>query len=293
MSGYGWISFTTDYGLTDGFVAACHGVIARIAPGVRVIDIGHQVPPGDVTRGALLLAQTVPYLPAAVHLAVVDPGVGTARRPIAVETPSGVLVGPDNGLLPWAADTLGGAQRVVLLDNPELFLAPVRRTFHGRDVFAPVAAHLAAGLTVTAAGTPLDPADLVRLPDPVLRAGDGWVEAEVLGVDRFGNVQLAAGAAEFAALPESLDVAGVPGRRGETFGSVTDGVLVVFLDSADHLAVAVNGGSAAHLLRLTPGDVLRLAAAPRQHPDPADTHPDPAGTDPGEAPTAGRRDAGG
>ncbi|MGH3715859.1 MAG: SAM hydrolase/SAM-dependent halogenase family protein [Micromonosporaceae bacterium] len=257
----GWISFTTDYGLADGFVAACHGVIARIAPGVRVIDVGHQVPPGDVTRGALLLAQAVPYLPVGVHLAVVDPGVGTARRPIAVDTPGGLLVGPDNGLLPWAADALGGARRVALLDNPRLHLTPVQRTFHGRDVFAPVAAHLAAGLDLAAAGTPLDPSDLVRLPDPALRTGDGWVEAEVLVVDRFGNIQLAAGAAEFAALPEALDVAGVPGRRGETFGSVDDGALVVFLDSADHLAVAVNGGSAAHLLRIAPGDILRIAAA--------------------------------
>ncbi|MGH3647832.1 MAG: SAM hydrolase/SAM-dependent halogenase family protein [Micromonosporaceae bacterium] len=262
MTGYGWISFTTDYGLADGFVAACHGVIARIAPGVRVIDIGHQVPPGDVPRGALLLAQTVLYLPAAVHLAVVDPGVGTARRPIAVQTPGGLLVGPDNGLLPWAADALGGPERVALLDNAELFVAPVRRTFHGRDVFAPVAAHLAAGLDLAAAGAPLDPADLVRLPDPVTRTGDDWLEAEVLGVDRFGNVQLAAGAAQFERLPESLDVAGVPGRRGETFGSAGDGVLVVLLDSADHVAVAVNGGSAADRLRVTPGDIVRIAGRP-------------------------------
>ncbi|MGH3738449.1 MAG: SAM hydrolase/SAM-dependent halogenase family protein [Micromonosporaceae bacterium] len=260
--GYGWISFTTDYGLTDGFVAACHGTIARIAPQVRVIDVGHQVPPGDIRRGALLLAQVVPYLPPAVHLAVVDPGVGTARHPIAVRTPRGLLVGPDNGLLPWAADALGGSTRVVLLDNADLFLTPVRRTFHGRDIFAPVAARLAAGLDLADAGSPLDPADLARLPEPVARSGDGWLEAEVLAVDRFGNLQLAAGAAALHRIPRRLEVAGTPAERGETFGSVASGALVVYADSADQVAVAVNGGSAAHHLRVTPGDILRIAAAP-------------------------------
>jgi S-adenosylmethionine hydrolase len=106
MARYDWISLTTDYGLSDGFVAACHGVIARIAPSVRVIDVTHQVPPADVSRGAVVLAQTVPHLPPAVHVAVVDPGVGTARRAVAIEAPQGLLVGPDNGLLPPAAEAL-------------------------------------------------------------------------------------------------------------------------------------------------------------------------------------------
>src|SRR5436190_15870208 len=145
MSGYDWISLTTDYGCSDGFVAACHGAIARIAPAVRVIDITHSVPPCDVAQGAAVLAQAVPHLPPAVHVAVVDPGVGTARRALAVEAGDSVLVGPDNGLLPRAADALGGVRRAVVLDNAGWFADPVSATFHGRDVFAPVAARLALG----------------------------------------------------------------------------------------------------------------------------------------------------
>ena len=145
MGGYGWISLTTDYGTFDGFAAACHGAIARIAPEVRVIDITHHVPPADVARGAAVLAQTAPHLPPSVHVAVVDPGVGTARRGIAIGTPDGILVGPDNGLLIWAAEALGGIDSVVELANKDWFLGDVSRTFHGRDVFAPAAARLAAG----------------------------------------------------------------------------------------------------------------------------------------------------
>jgi S-adenosylmethionine hydrolase len=258
MSGYGWMSFTTDYGLSDGFVAACHGVIARIAPAARVIDVTHQVPPGDVNRGAALLAQAVPYLPPAVHLAVVDPGVGTARRGVAIETPGGVLVGPDNGLLPWAADALGGATAVASLSNPDWSLAPVSRTFHGRDVFAPVAARLAGGAPLAGAGAALDPGTLVRLPEPVVTAGDGWLEAEVLTVDRFGNVQLAASGAALAGLPGAVTVGGEAAVRGGTFADAPPGGLVVLVDSSDRVAVAANGGRAAETLGVTPGDLLRI-----------------------------------
>ena len=145
MGGYGWISLTTDYGTFDGFVAACHGAIARIAPEVRVIDVTHHVPPADVARGAAVLAQTAPYLPESVHCAVVDPGVGTSRRGIAIGTPNGVLVGPDNGLLIRAAEALGGIDSVVELANKDWFLGDISRTFHGRDVFAPAAARIATG----------------------------------------------------------------------------------------------------------------------------------------------------
>jgi hypothetical protein len=260
MAGYGWISLTTDYGLSDGFVAACHGMIARLAPAVRVIDVSHQVAPGDVPRGAALLAQTVPYLPPAVHLAVVDPGVGTARRGIAVATPGGLLVGPDNGLLPWAADALGGVTAAVELTNPEWFGHPVSRTFHGRDVFAPVAARLAAGAVLAGAGAALALANLVRLPDPVVSTGEGWLEAEVLTVDRFGNVQLAAPGRALAGLGEAVTVGGVPAVRGGTFSDAPAGGLVVLVDSTDRVAVAVNGGRAAVVLGVAPGDVLRIAS---------------------------------
>lgn len=258
---YDWISLITDYGLSDVFVAACHGAIARLAPAVRVIDVTHFVPPGDVARGAAMLAQAVPYLPVAVHVAVVDPGVGTARRGVAVEAHGGVLVGPDNGLLPWAVDALGGAVRAVELTEPAWFASTVSRTFHGRDVFAPVAARVAAGADLSGAGPAIDPAGLVRLPDPVLAVGEGWVEAEVMMVDRFGNVQLTARGEDISAFGERLSVGGINAVRGATYADATGGGLVVYVDSADRVAVAVNGGRAAVVLGVTPGDVLRLTAA--------------------------------
>ncbi|PZM96656.1 MAG: hypothetical protein DIU79_04520 [Actinobacteria bacterium] len=261
MAGYAWISLTTDYGLSDGFVAACHGVIGRLAPAVRVLDVTHAVPPGDIRRGAAVLAQTIPYLPPAVHLAVVDPGVGTSRRGVVLRTPNGLLVGPDNGLLIWAAEALGGIRDAVELTNPEWFLPDVSHTFHGRDIFAPAAARLATGADPADAGPAVDPASLVRLPEAVVASGDGWLEAEVLTVDRFGNVQLAAPGSALNSLGPALTVNGVPATRGTTFGSVPPGKLVVFVDSAGQAAVAVNGGRAAVVLSVAPGDVLRIDTA--------------------------------
>ncbi|MDW5323885.1 SAM-dependent chlorinase/fluorinase [Plantactinospora sp. KLBMP9567] len=257
MPGYAWLSLTTDYGLSDGFVAACHGVVARIAPAVRVIDVSHLVPPGDVVRGATVLAQTVGHLPPAVHVAVVDPGVGTARRGVALGTPGGLLVGPDNGLLPRAASVLGGITEAVELTSAEWFPDP-SRTFHGRDVFAPAAARFALGAPLTDAGPAVDPATLVRLAEPVVRRGEGWVEAEVLTVDHFGNVQLAAPGAALRHLGPVVRIGARRAVRGGTFGDAAAGEIVVYPDSADHLAVAVNGGRADELLRVAPGDVLRL-----------------------------------
>ncbi len=239
MGGYGWISLTTDYGTFDGFVAACHGSIARIAPDVRVIDVTHHVPPADVARGAAVLAQTAPSLPPAVHCAVVDPGVGTSRRGIAVGTPGGVLVGPDNGLLVPAAEALGGIDTVVELTNKDWFLGDVSRTFHGRDIFAPVAARIAAGAPLSEAGQSVEADTVVRLPAPVVTVGDGWFEAEVLTVDRFGNVRA---------------------RRGATFADVDKGDVLVYEDSAGQVAIAVNNGRAVVVLSVRPGDVVRVSA---------------------------------
>ncbi|WP_131785639.1 SAM hydrolase/SAM-dependent halogenase family protein [Protofrankia symbiont of Coriaria ruscifolia] len=310
----GYVSFLTDYGLADGFVAACHGVLLRHAPGVHVIDISHLVPAGDVRRGSVVLAQTVGHLPVAVHLAVVDPGVGTSRRALVVSTPRGVLVGPDNGLLPPAADVLGGVRSAVALAVPH----GVPATFHGRDVFAPAAAAVATGRDPDSLGEPVDPRRLVRLTPPVARlvdarlvdarladdrlvdarpaddrlagaraAGAGPVdgdrhgttavekvaETEVLTVDTYGNVQLAADAALLAS-------AGMrPGRMvriavgalvatvlfGVTFSSVSPGELVVYVDAAGLMALAVNRGSAAERLAVTAGDLLRLAAVRPSH----------------------------
>jgi hypothetical protein len=262
MGGYGWISLTTDYGTFDGFVAACHGSIARIAPDVRIIDVTHHVPPADVARGAAVLAQTAPHLPASVHCAVVDPGVGTSRRGIAVGTPNGVLVGPDNGLLVPAAEALGGIDAVVELTNKDWFLGDVSRTFHGRDVFAPVAARLAAGAALDDAGPRVEKDTVVHLPAPVVTVGDGWIEAEVLTVDRFGNVQLAATGGSLSGLGADLLVNGnIRARRGATFADVDKGDLLVYEDSAGRVAIAVNNGRAVVVLSVRPGEVVRLAAA--------------------------------
>ncbi len=282
MPGFDYVSLTTDYGLSDGFVAACHGVIARAAPAVKVIDVTHLVAPGDVTRAAAILAQTVPHLPPAVHVAVVDPGVGTSRRAVALACPGGVLVGPDNGVLMWAATALGGITTAHELSTPD----DASRTFHGRDVFAPAAARIALGTDISPSpsptslstspgvpphvssdgslgallgGTEIDPSTLITLPDPVVAAGDGWIEAEVLTIDRFGNVQLAASAELLRQLPDSVTVGGCRAVRGETFADAPSGGLVVFGDSADRVAVAVNGGRAAVMLAVTPGDILRIS----------------------------------
>ncbi|GLY04772.1 SAM-dependent chlorinase/fluorinase [Actinoplanes sp. NBRC 101535] len=261
MAGYGWISFTTDYGTFDGFVAACQGSIARVAPDVRVIDITHHVPPADVARGAAVLAQTVPHLPASVHLAVVDPGVGTARRGVVLSTPNGLLVGPDNGLLIWAAEALGGIDAAYELTNKDWALGDVSRTFHGRDVFAPAAGRLAAGAPPAEAGPAVDPATLDRLPDPLVTLGDGWIEAEVLTVDRFGNVQLAAESSMLTGLGADLLVNGnVRARHGATFADVGPGDMLVFADSADHVALAINKGRAVVVLSVVPGDIVRISA---------------------------------
>jgi S-adenosyl-L-methionine hydrolase (adenosine-forming) len=252
-AGFEWISFTTDYGMADGFVAVCKGVIATIAPSAAVVDVTHQVPPQDVRRGSVVLAQTAPWLPPAVHLAVVDPGVGTTRRGIAVATPRGTLVGPDNGLLLPAADALGGVVEAYELTAPAFRLREVSATFHGRDVFAPAAAHLARGVEPARLGPPVPADDLVRLPAPTVQAGPDGLRAEVLTVDTFGTLQLAATAADLdraglhvgtKATVRSAD-ASRPAWIGRTFADVPAGALVVLVDSAGHVAVAVNGGSAA------------------------------------------------
>jgi S-adenosylmethionine hydrolase len=248
------ITFLTDYGLTDGFVAACHGVIARIAPDARVVDVGHLVPAGDVRAGALVLAQTLPYFPVdSVHIAVVDPGVGTARRAIVVSAGGHLLVGPDNGLLMWAARALGGVDEVREIAAPALTLDRVSRTFHGRDVFAPVAAHLALGTPFAEVGPVRT--DPVWLPEPV--------PGEVLTVDHFGNVQLALTVAELAGadalrIEARGSVFSIPVRG--TFGDVPSGELVGYQDSAGLLALSVNGGDAARRLGVRAGDRVDVQA---------------------------------
>nr|WP_187361417.1 SAM-dependent chlorinase/fluorinase [Phytoactinopolyspora mesophila] len=261
----------TDYGRRDGFVAACHGVMMSIAPDVRVVDLTHDVPPQDVRHGAVVLAQTLPYLPPCVVVGVVDPGVGSERRGIAVVAGDHVLVGPDNGLLPWAAAAAGGVAEAVELVSPKYRLAGEAMTFHGRDIFAPAAAHVAVGVPVSRLGPAVGAGDLVRLPEPKVRARPGVLETEVHVVDHFGNVALAAG-------PDDLAASGVgAGQRasivrggpagpdsatevvvGRVFADVAPGEMLLYVDSHRHVALAVNHGSAAARLGVEPGDQVTI-----------------------------------
>lgn len=256
------ITFLTDFGLDDAYVAICRGVLARFAPESRVVDITHLVPPQDVRRGAAVLERTVGWYPPAVHLAVVDPGVGTRRRAIAVQAGEHVLVGPDNGLLPPAAEALGGVRRVVELTEETRFLRPVSRTFHGRDVFSPCAGQIAAGTPLPSFGEEIGAADLVRLPAPRLDVAAGQLTCEVTYVDTFGNLRLSAS-------PEDLTGAGLAGTVAvqgtqrsatvaESYGGVPAGALLLYVESTGALELAINRGSAASSLALAAGDEVRL-----------------------------------
>ena len=261
------IGFLSDFGHADPYVGICHGVITRFAPGERIVDICHEVPRGDVRTGAAMLAQSVPYLPSGVYLAVVDPGVGTDRRGVVVAAGDSIFVGPDNGLLMWAADALGGPAAAHEITNHHLMITPVSYTFHGRDVFSPVAARLATGVPPSGVGPEVSVDELSRLPDPAVQVDADGLHVEVLSIDRYGNLQTAGTAAQLrSALSlrstgEPLLVGAVKATYGETFGSVALGEMVVFEDSAGLIAVAVNGGDARALLGAEPGSLLRFRRA--------------------------------
>jgi S-adenosylmethionine hydrolase len=261
-----FITFLSDFGLEDDFVGTCHGVMKRIVPEVEIIDITHGIEPQQVLQGAFVLLNTLPYMPAGVHLAVVDPGVGSDRRGIVLHAADRTFVGPDNGLLLPAADQLGEVTGAWELANPAYRLEPVSFTFHGRDVFAPAAAHLANGLDPAELGPSLDPSELVRLPLPEPVMGESWARAHVLIVDRFGNVQLNLTRAHL----EQLGI--VPGSRVElelaleryyavaarTFADTRLGEILVYEDAYGNVAVAIRGGNAAETLSARPGDELRV-----------------------------------
>jgi len=256
----------SDYGLEDAFVAVCHAVASQIAPSLPVTDITHLIPLGDIQRGAVVLAQAVPYFPPAVHVAVVDPGVGTARRGVAVAAGDAVFVGPDNGLLSVAVAAAGGAAHAVSLSNTALWRKTTATTFHGRDIFMPVAARLAGGMPLGEAGDPVDPASLVTLPQPRYQVTGNRVEAEVVTADGFGNVQLSLPGSEApgAGLVPGASVTLAWGGQSITipfraaFGEVPPGELLCYRDSGDWVAIAVSGGSAARLLDLPPGTSVTL-----------------------------------
>jgi S-adenosylmethionine hydrolase len=263
----GVVTFLSDYGLVDEFVGVCHAVIARIAPEARVIDLTHGVPRHDVRTGALVLARALPYAPAGVHLAVVDPEVGAERRAVAIRCAheDRILVGPDNGLLAPAARALGGPVEAVDVARSPHRLEPVSATFHGRDIFAPVAAHLATAAPLGGAGDPLPVDELVdlELPRPVV--AEGRVEAHALGFDGFGNVLLDAAHDDLGGSGLRLGRAVlVNGRRAQyarTFADVAEGEVLLYEDANRTLAVAVNRGSAAAQLGLRRDDAVVLEPA--------------------------------
>ena len=218
------LTFLSDYGLNDDFVGVCHGLIAQIAPEARVIDVTHGIARHDVRAGAIVLRRALPFMPAGIHLAVVDPGVGGERRAVAVRCAheERILVGPDNGLLMLAAARFGGIVEAVEIGHSPLRLKAPSASFHGRDVFAPVAAHLVAGAIALAdAGAPLDPAELLALGLPRARATARGLVAHALLADRYGNVMLDATRDELAdsGLRPGHEIT-VNGRRGALRGDV-------------------------------------------------------------------------
>jgi S-adenosyl-L-methionine hydrolase (adenosine-forming) len=270
---YDWVTFTSDYGLDDVFVGVCKGVIAQIAPHVRVLDVCHLITAQDVEQGATSLSAAMPYLPVGIHLALVDPMHGSSCRGVVVETADdSLLVGPDNGILSLAWDERGGIRQAFEVVNPSLWRETVHRTFRGRDIFAPVAAHLANGAPLSDVGPAIDPAGLVRLPVRSVIVDDDHVHAEVSQVDHFGNVSLNLARSD-------LEAAGITfgdtvelrcnGRTltvpfTATYGDVSRGRLTLCEDSFRAIMLAVNAGHASRELRVLRGEPVVIARLPQQ-----------------------------
>ncbi|MEO7229070.1 MAG: SAM-dependent chlorinase/fluorinase, partial [Candidatus Limnocylindrales bacterium] len=270
------ITFTSDFG--PAAPAVCRGVMYQIAPDALIIDINHQVPRFSIRDGAATLVFALPHMPVGVHVAVVDPGVGTERHGVAIRVARGdILVGPDNGLLMPAADRLGRAVAVHVLENRDLMLPVVTSTFHGRDVFAPMAAHLAMGTPIEAAGPALDPSDLIRLEFPRPRIGPGVLDSQIAHVMIYGNVTFAGSPADLEAAIGPLKLGrrialefpahdGRPAVREETiwestFGRVPLGSSLLLEDSEGHLSLADNQGNAAERLGLDVDRPVRIRPA--------------------------------
>jgi len=264
------LTLLTDYGTQDDFVGVCHGVIRTICPEAPIVDITHGIARHDVRHGALVLANALRFMPVGVHVAVVDPQVGTERRGVALRCEDDrLLVGPDNGLLSRAWERCGGVLEAVDISRSPHRLEPVSATFHGRDVFAPVAAHLAAGAELADAGEALDPDELatLELPTPG-REGDAVV-AHALAIDRYGNVTTDLLHEDLAdtglALGRAVTIGSHqrdhPAQYAQTFADVAPGGLLIYEDAYRALAVAVNRGDAAATLGVSPDDELRLSPA--------------------------------
>ena len=264
-----FITFLSDFGLKDDFVGTCHGVMKRIAPEAQIIDITHGIPPQAVLQGALVLANTVGFMPVGVHLAIVDPGVGGPRRPLVLRDEEDRLyVGPDNGLLLPAAGR-GGIAAAHELANPDYALETISRTFHGRDLFSPAAAHLARGVPLEALGPPVDPESLVQLDVPQLVIADGSIVATLLYVDSFGNIALnltrddVEGLGIASGTRVEIELAGERyyAVMARTFADARAGDVILYEDSYKNMSLAISRGSAARMLHAAPGQEMRITIA--------------------------------
>ena len=270
--GYDWVTFLSDYGHDDVFVGVCKGVIAGIAPHVRILDITHLVAPQDVEQGATSLATAIPFMPVGVHLALVDPMQDKAARGVAVATTDGsVLIGPDNGLLSLAWEARGGIDRAVEITNEQLFRDTVHKTFRGRDVFAPVVAHLAKGGALDDLGAAIDSSSLKRLAVREAVVDDDHVHAEIRTVDHFGNVSLNIARSDLEAAGIALGDTVELRCNGRTmavpftltYGDVAAGRLALCEDSFRSVQLAVNAGHASRRLRVSRGDPVVIARVPQ------------------------------
>jgi S-adenosylmethionine hydrolase len=262
------ISFLSDYGLADEFVGVVHGVLAKLAPDSRVIDVGHGTPPGDIKAAALSLTRAIQYLPEGVALVVVDPGVGSERKALAVETDWGFFVGPDNGVLSPAVAMVGGARLMVSIDNPEARIPSPGETFHGRDIFAPAAALLASGeARIQDLGSEVGPDAVQPLLLPLPEIEGRLITGEAWWVDRFGNVQTNIGPDDLAAIglaPGSILTLKVGASLHSipwvaAYSDVDPGEALVHVDSAGLIAIAVRDGAADQELNLSGGVAVTLA----------------------------------
>lgn len=265
------ITLLTDFGLREEWVGVVKGVIHRINPHARVIDICNEIPSYDIGKGALVLRAAVPYMPIGIHLAIVDPGVGTGRRALAIKTGRGdYLVGPDNGLLLPASEALAGIAHAVEIRNESYLLHPVAPTFHGRDVFAPVAAHLAQGVDIANLGPSLKAETLQEPPWGQPHFHERRILMKTIDEDKFGTLRFNVTATDW----QNLKASGAPTYRlsighkhfdvpmGKSFGDVAPGKPLLLLDSSGYLALAVNRGSAAQTLEIGRGQIIELSWPP-------------------------------
>ncbi len=266
------ITFLSDFGLTDEYVSVCKGVIKKIAPEVEIIDITHQVPSFDIRKGAFFLSVVLPFMPAGVHLAVVDPGVGTDRRGIILQVKRGdFLIGPDNGLLIPAAQKLYGIIKAIEITNEKFFLGSPSPTFHTRDIFAPVAAYLSQSVSPEEFGKAINPASLVKPPWGRPRKAKRQVELEVINVDKFGSIRFNLEAKDLIkfGLNQNKLILNKGGREIEipilnTFGKIEKGKPLFYLDSSNLLALAVNQGDASSFFGLKEGDRVRISLTKKE-----------------------------